>query len=1522
MRFALSSGLLLVLSFVALSATAATRTWTGGHASSANWNLRDNWGGAAVPVNGDTLIFPSGAARLNNTNNIPGLQLAMIQFTGLPGGYTLRGQGVTLTNGITVIEGSDNTVRLNSIALGGAQTFHIPLGGGLTVWSNVVLNGFNLSIAAIGDLTLRGAISGNGNVSKSGAGQLSLSGAADNTFNGSLTIASGTLAMNKFETTSIAPPIQVSRIAVPGNLILGNGSGTVTATAQFDNQIANTATVTVRENAILDINDHDEAIGELVFQGGAVHTGTGVLIVNGDITANDSADTAVLSGLLSLTSQRTIAVAFGADLDISARIGSVGLWGITKQGPGTLRLSGANTYLGPTFIQAGTLQVGHESAFGSTSSGTFATNIGGLFIQNTVAVLREPLTVSGTGGGSLTGVIRLSHNGTIATNVVLSGPALIRTVASGHLTIDGVIGGAGPLRTRGSGTVELAGNLANNFTDGLRAEEGMVLLSKLAGGAVSGEIVVGTTNSTATVRHTRGSNVGGGVTVNAGSLYDLNGFDEAILGLTLIGGGDVETGDGVLTVTSDIVAAARPDLNGSVSTIHGALNVHTGTRNIIVAETGGAGGDAADLVIHARISGAAHIVKSGSGDLSLTASNSFTGSLTVQDGELHVAHGHALGSPVASTSLSGDSLLALSGGIDVEDETLFLSTIGQGNAGALRNHGTNTWTGSIILGETPVIDVRTNSVLNLSGAIAGAGGITKIGPGILIFSGVAMNAYGGPTLVNAGTLRLERGGGPDRSIPGALVVGDGLGGSQADAVEVTVASQIHNLAAVTVNSSGALRFLADDTIGSLTGAGRVGLLGGATELATGENNTSTTFDGVFSGSGSLRKRGNGTFTLTATNTYTGDTIVAEGTLLVDGYQPGSDVVVELPATLAGSGTAGAVTVQGTLAPGSSKGSLIAESIDFDANSHLVVGLNNRNSGAGYSSFHSVGSVNLTGAALDASLDWAPYTGQTFKIGYYGALAGQFDGLPDGSILVLNQIPLQLAYDEGEGNRITLTVGDLALRLASTRVEGGNGNGRIEPDECDDLFVAIENPTAGAVNVLGAYLESTDDSMAVTRSEGLYGVIPAGASRTNRVAFQIRTSPNYPCGVRARFQLVVNTLAHGRFAIPVALTSGEPGALRAYPSLLAPAIIPDGGSLSSQLPVIDSFVPARVRVSVHATHPAAGQLRFRLIHPLGPEVVLAANEGGLGDNYGGSCLFRTTFDDHAGTNIAAAAAPFVGTFAPEGSLADLTGYSSAGVWTLLVEDTVAGSVGRLECWTLELAPAECPSGGGGCASCIATVAGTINGASPTMPRFLNGSAYETGCGNMDPCPGPNVYGTAPFRFATHAFTNSGPDACVTAVLNVPCTNEGSGLRLTAYLGGFNPDELCKNFIGYAGFSARGDLRSCSFRVPAGQRFTVVINEENEDGPLQGCGSYSLELYGLPCPQEQPRLQFANDAGPDALRLHWSTAYPGFQLQGKPTMGGPALPFTNVTAAPTVVGGHYSVTNMHSRTNHGFFRLRKP
>jgi len=104
--------------------------------------------------------------------------------------------------------------------------------------------------------------------------------------------------------------------------------------------------------------------------------------------------------------------------------------------------------------------------------------------------------------------------------------------------------------------------------------------------------------------------------------------------------------------------------------------------------------------------------------------------------------------------------------------------------------------------------------------------------------------------------------------------------------------------------------------------------------------------------------------------------------------------------------------------------------------------------------------------------------------------------------------------------------------------------------------------------------------------------------------------------------------------------------------------------------------------------------------------------------------------------------------------------------------------------------------------------------------------------------------------------------------------------------------------------------------------VVVNEQNHFAPFQGCDNYRLELYGLPCPEKRPTLHIAEDAGPEKVRLHWSTAYPGYQLQGKPSLGGLLLiNFTNVATSPTVIGGEYNVTNT-AATNQGFFRLRKP
>jgi autotransporter-associated beta strand protein len=102
-------------------------------------------------------------------------------------------------------------------------------------------------------------------------------------------------------------------------------------------------------------------------------------------------------------------------------------------------------------------------------------------------------------------------------------------------------------------------------------------------------------------------------------------------------------------------------------------------------------------------------------------------------------------------------------------------------------------------------------------------------------------------------------------------------------------------------------------------------------------NPTTTYSGVLSDTGSLTKAGSGTFTLTNSNSYTGTTTVAAGTMVVSGSLSGTvsasvsssatlkvngsintAASIDVSGTLTGSGTVGAVNVLtgGAIAPGS------------------------------------------------------------------------------------------------------------------------------------------------------------------------------------------------------------------------------------------------------------------------------------------------------------------------------------------------------------------------------------------------------------------------------------------------------------------------------------------------------------------------------------------------------------------------------------------------------------------------------
>ncbi len=148
-----------------------------------------------------------------------------------------------------------------------------------------------------------------------------------------------------------------------------------------------------------------------------------------------------------------------------------------------------------------------------------------------------------------------------------------------------------------------------------------------------------------------------------------------------------------------------------------------------------------------------------------------------------------------------------------------------------------------------------------AGTISGSGGVTMLGSGTTVLSG--SNTYNGTTRIAAGILKA--------GITSAPNVSGAFGNNSA----VVLA----NVAGAGLDISGY-----NTQIGSLAGGGASGgnvTLGAAT-LSVGGDNSSTTYAGAISSSGSpgtsLIKIGAGRLTLSGSNTYTGGTLVSAGVL--------------------------------------------------------------------------------------------------------------------------------------------------------------------------------------------------------------------------------------------------------------------------------------------------------------------------------------------------------------------------------------------------------------------------------------------------------------------------------------------------------------------------------------------------------------------------------------------------------------------------------------------------------------------
>jgi autotransporter-associated beta strand protein len=485
--------------------------------------------------------------------------------------------------------------------------------------------------------------------------------------------------------------------------------------------------------------------------------------------------------------------------------------GLTKQGTGQVTLSAANGYSGLTLVKAGTLIVAANNALGATGSGTVVSNGAALGFQGSVNYsAAEPLTLSGAGGGGGGALYAVSGNNAFAGPVTLAANSTVGADASLSLALNGAINGGFSFTKTGSGTLTFGGADGNTYGGTTYVNQGLMSLVKSTGTAVPNDLVIGDGVDPATVRLGAQGQLCSAcdVTVATSSLLDLNHHSSTIGSLTL-SNGTAATGSGTLSLNGPVSSTGN-----QTATISGKLNLGGVQREINVAN----GTAADDLVISAAVSSGG-IAKTGPGRLVLSSNNTFDGEVGISNGVLAVASSLALGSAVGGTTVANGARLELRNNVSVASEALTLNGSG-GGLGALDNvSDTNSWTGSITLASSSMIECDTGRLslaavagagygmtfnvssmgdMLVTGAITGTGStLTKDGGGQLTLAGNAPSTYSGTTLINQGTLALSG----SATIPNTPAI-DVTAGAMLDVTGVTGEFMLGATAPQTLKGSG------------------------------------------------------------------------------------------------------------------------------------------------------------------------------------------------------------------------------------------------------------------------------------------------------------------------------------------------------------------------------------------------------------------------------------------------------------------------------------------------------------------------------------------------------------------------------------------------------------------------------------------------------------------------------------------------------------------------------------------------
>jgi autotransporter-associated beta strand protein len=701
----------------------------------------------------------------------PGGAFSPIAITGfnkdviIEAGAAIKVSG-SVTDIVTQVNGSLNLNGELWVGNGGAGVYN--LSGGTINSSNWIVTGrsggngtFNMTGGTINK-------TGNGNIvtsARSGsqsAGTFNQSGGTinssselwigqgDNNAAGSIGTnnISGTAVLNVSNWLAVGREGGVGVLNISGGSVTKSGNGNVTIThgngaSGTVNQSGGSITVNSGEVWI----GEDSATGTWNMNGGTANLGvvhivqnasaSGVLNLNGGVmtlqvlTTGNGAGVSLLNfngGTLQAATNNpgfvsglfqalvgpggAIIDSQGFSIGIPQELDDNGGGGLTKNGVGTLTLTAANTYTGPTIVNAGTLIVGTSATGGG--SYTIADNAGfGTIVQ--------------TAGGQLN-VASLSMSGSVAST----------------LSFDlGNFGnpGAAPLNVVGALTA--SGNITVNIADGV-PQVGQFPLIKY--GSLSGapNFTLGTRpNGVAAtlVNNTANNSIDLNITGVNLPRWDGEAGGNWDIGLTT---NWVNIGTSLPTFYSDGNAVLMNDLALGTTTVNltttvkpVSVTVDNSTLPYTIAGSG-------------KISGATGLTKIGTGSLSIlnTGGNDYTGPTVITNGTLivtNLANGGSP-SPIGASSASPTNLV------------LNNATFTYSGAPVTANRGFS------IANTNVVIDAESDFTLGGLVTVGALGNFIKTGPGQFGITTVGINQFASgfnPGIqVKQGTLLMDGSAGP------------------------------------------------------------------------------------------------------------------------------------------------------------------------------------------------------------------------------------------------------------------------------------------------------------------------------------------------------------------------------------------------------------------------------------------------------------------------------------------------------------------------------------------------------------------------------------------------------------------------------------------------------------------------------------------------------------------------------------------------------------------------------------------